>query len=91
MIFIFYNILRNINLFPAQNSEVEDDYNTTFNDTWLLISYKYYNTIDLWWLVCAYNQIKNPVKMPPPGTQLKLLKPKYVATVLSELNKQINR
>ena len=89
--FYFYNILRNISLFPAENSEVEDVYDTTFNDTWVLISYKYYNTIDLWWLVCAYNQIENPVKMPPPGTQLKLLKSRYVASVLSELNKQISR
>jgi len=89
--FYFYNLLRSINLFPADNSEVEDVYNTTFNDTWHLISYKYYNTMELWWLVCAYNQIENPVKMPTPGTQIKLLKSSYVGTVISELTKQINQ
>lgn len=89
--FKFYNLLRTINLFPANNSEVEDVYNTTFNDTWHLISYKHYNTIDLWWLVCAYNQVTNPVKMPEPGTQIKILKTSYVSTIISELNKQIKR
>jgi hypothetical protein len=89
--FKFYNLLRSINLFPANNSEVEDVYNTTFNDTWHLISYKKYNTIDLWWLVCAYNDIQNPVKMPEPGTQLKLLKSNYVSPIISELNKQIKQ
>ena len=47
--------------------------------------------MDLWWLVCAYNQIKNAVKMPEPGTQIKLLKANYVSTIISELNKQIKR
>ncbi len=89
--FKFYNLLRSINLFPANNSEVEDVYNTTFNDTWHLISYKYYNTMDLWWLVCAYNEIQNPVKMPEPGTQIKLLKSNYVSNIISELNKQIKQ
>lgn len=89
--FKFYNLLRSINLFPANNSEVEDDYYIKFNDTWHLISYNYYNTMDLWWLVCAYNEIQNPVKMPEPGTQIKLLKASYVSDVISELNKQIRQ
>lgn len=89
--FRFYNLLKSINLFPSNNSEAEEIYHTTFNDTWALISYKYYNTMDLWWLVCAYNQIKNPVIMPQPGTELKLLKGNYVSSIISELNKQINQ
>ena len=89
--FYFYNLLRSINLFPANNTEVEDTYHIKFNDTWPLISYNYYNTMELWWLVCAYNQIQNPVKMPSPGTQIKLLKSSYVGTIISELDKQIKR
>lgn len=87
----FYNLLRGINIFPAQDSSIEQSYTTTFNDTWYLISYKYYNTMDLWWLVCEYNQIKDPTKMPEVGTTLKLLKADYVWPVLSQLNLQINR
>jgi hypothetical protein len=89
--FKFYNILRSINLFPSNNSDAEDVYHITPNDTWHLISYKYYNTMDLWWLVCVYNQISNPVKMLEVGTKIKLLKSNYVSTVISELNKQITR
>jgi hypothetical protein len=87
----FYNILKNISLFPSDNSDVEIPYIVKYNDTWALISYKQYNTIDLWWLVCSYNQIENPVKMPTLGTQIKILKSEYVAAVILELNKQINR
>jgi nucleoid-associated protein YgaU len=89
--FKYYNILRSINLIPSTGTDAEESYTVKYNDTWLLISYKYYNTMDLWWLVCAYNQIKNPTKMPEPGTLIKLLKPSFVGMVIEELLKQISR
>ena len=89
--FKFYNLLCVVNLFPASNSNAEDDYVVRYHDTWALISYQYYNTMDLWWLVCAYNQIQNPVKRPAPGTVLKLLKSDLVSTVITNLNKQLSQ
>jgi hypothetical protein len=46
--------------------------------------------MDLWWLVCEYNQIKDPTKMPEVGTTLKLLKSEYVSPVLKQLKLQVN-
>jgi len=89
--FKFYNLLCSINLFPANNSSAEDTYVVKFNDTWASISYNQYNTMDLWWLVCAYNQIKNPVQKPQSGTVLKLLKSSFVSTVISSLQNQLSR
>jgi hypothetical protein len=86
----FYNLLRSINILPANNSSVEDSYVLKSGDTWLSISYNYYKTIDLWWLVCDYNQIINPTKMPPTGTNIKLLKSSYVWTIIQNLQQQIN-
>jgi nucleoid-associated protein YgaU len=86
----FYNLLASINVFPAQDSSVEESYITTFNDTWYLISYKYYGTMDLWWLVCEYNQIKDATQRPQVGTTLKLLKSEYVYLIVQQLNLQIN-
>ena len=87
----FYNILRSINLFPANSVAVEDDYYSKPHDTWYSISYNYYKTPDLWWLVCTYNQIFDASKKIESGTLLKLLKPQHVGYVLQELNQQINR
>lgn len=87
----FYNILKGISIFNSENSEAEEIYYTKPIDTWPFISYKFYNTIDLWWLVCTYNQVKNPMQNPEPGTKLRLLKHKYVSYVVSELQKQSNR
>lgn len=86
----YYNILRSINIISSNNSNVEDEYVIKPQDTWYLISYKYYNTGDLWWLVCAYNQISNASIMPSVGTRIKLLKGDYLATVLTELKFQVN-
>lgn len=85
----FYNLLRNINVFSANNTVLEDEYLIQYDDSWTYISYKAYNTTELWWLICAYNQIQNPIKMPQAGTKIKILKSEYVNLVLTELNKQL--
>lgn len=89
--FKFYNLLKSISVFPSNNSSVEEDYYTKPNDTWLYISHKFYNTIDLWWLVCEYNQIKDPTKKLESGTKIKVLKREYVWPVINELNRQIKQ
>jgi hypothetical protein len=89
--FNYYNLIRSINLFPANDTSLEESYAIKFSDSWVSISYNYYNTIDLWWLICSYNQIKDPTKMPESGTIIKILKAHYVSTIMDELNKQISR
>lgn len=87
----FYNLLRNINVFPATDTIIEEDYSIEYGDSWYYISYKKYNTIDLWWIICAYNQIQNPLNIPENGTKIKILKAEYVHLVINELFAQIKR
>jgi hypothetical protein len=86
----FFNILRNLSVFPANNSEVEEEYLTKSQDTWYSISYDFYGTLNLWWMICLYNQIINPTVPISRDKTLKILKPEYVGLVLSELQKQIS-
>lgn len=86
----FYNLLRGINIIPANDSSLEDTYYVELHDTWLYISYQYYGTIYLWWLVCEYNRVANPVNGPTPGSTIKLLKKDYVWSIITNLNKQVN-
>jgi hypothetical protein len=87
----FYNVMRSINVFPANNQNIEDEYIIKPHDTWYNISYNYYNTADLWWLICTYNQVLDASKLPESGTKIKLLKSQYVGYILQELNQQVNR
>jgi hypothetical protein len=86
----FFNLLKNISIFSADNSEVEEEYITDGVDTWYSISHKIYGTVNLWWLVCLYNKTINPFKPLKTKTTLKILKPPYVSLVLSEIKKQLN-
>jgi len=82
----FYNILSKVN-FPAVIDEsYYDTYTVSTNSSpYTFISYRIYGTTLLWWLICAVNNIKNPVFFPQPNTQLKYLKPEYVRLVLNQI------
>ena len=59
-------------------------------DTWSTISYQYYDTIELWWLICKINQITDPVAQSPiPGDEIKLLSKDLASGVLQELKATI--
>lgn len=69
---------------------IKDDINPQYyttrqwqdGDTWFLLSYLEYNTIDLWWLICKVNNITSPIISPEPGTPIKLLKKDIVEQIL---------
>jgi hypothetical protein len=81
----FYNILRTVN-FPADmNPDAYDFYIVQPQDSWPMISWRTYNTIFLWWSICALNNIQNPLKMPEAGTQIKVLKPLWLRNILNSI------
>ena len=88
--FFFYNILSSVYL--PKDIEPTFYYVTTVNRLlpWTAISYNEYRTMNLWWLICAVNQITNPVKYPTPGTQLKIIKTQYVRTILDNIRFQLS-
>ena len=53
-------------------------YETNQNDTWSGISYKVYNTIELWWIICKTNQVINPFNLPISGTKLIILNKDFI-------------
>ena len=61
------------------------NYEIQERDTWTLISYKNYETIELWWLICRVNQIYNPTISPVPGEVVKLLQKEVVDDILSTM------
>jgi len=86
----FYNILGTVNIPENLDPATFVEYTVPAEDMpWTLISYKVYNTIDLWWLICSINNITNPIEFAKAGTTLKVLTPDYVASILQAL-KQTN-
>lgn len=54
-------------------------------DTYQTISYRYYGTTRLWWLVAKFNDVQDATDRPKRGTVLKILTPNLVTTVLSNI------
>lgn len=70
----YFNICKTIH-FENQDSIPETyyfDYEITVSDTWTNISFKFYNTIKLWWLICKFNNVKNPFTELTAGKILKI-------------------
>ena len=82
----YYNILKTIIVPKDLNDELFIHITPLPNDTWTNLSYIYYSTIKLWWLIAILNNVYNPFEMPK---KLKILKPEYLDTVLSEINSQL--
>jgi len=84
----FYNILNTVN-FNTDNIAPYVYYQHTVmrGETYTVISHKYYNTINLWWLICSFNGIDDPTSLPVPGTVLNILFAKHVPNVLTQISK----
>lgn len=83
----FINIFRNYEIIKIvkNNNVYFDIYYAEENDWWDNISYKYYDTERLWWLVCEMNDIVNPFEDIEFGQQIKVLKMDYLYNIFSSL------
>ena len=85
--YYFYNLLKTVYIPSNVDPNLYNLYMTVPKDTWPLISYKHYNTINLWWVICAVNQITNPIIQPPPNIKLRILTKEVVRDILVKINK----
>lgn len=83
--FYFYNLLQTI-VFP-QDLPVSlfQAYSVTDKDTWPYISYKAYNTPNLWWVILLANDVHDPTKIAKPGTVIRIPNIKLVQEVLTQV------
>lgn len=58
----YFNLAKTINFDNVD--QMPDNYYTLYKiqegDTWTNISYKVYGNIKPWWIICKFNNIKNP-------------------------------
>ena len=81
----FYNILKTVNFPEDIDPTIYSEYTTLPKDTWPLIAWKSYGDVRLWWVVCAVNNIVDPVGQPVVGTTLKILGGDIVRDILTQI------
>jgi hypothetical protein len=88
----FFNIWRSYVL----NDKVIDKvlqfnaYEVDSTSWWENISYNYYESVELWWILPIVNNINNPFEELEPGTNLNMLKSGFIYQVIKEI-KAISR
>ena len=90
--FAFFNLLKKINILTNTNNADPSffiTYNIDVDIPWVLLSYKIYGTLNLWWLICLVNNIQDATKNPVLGTQIKAIKPQFVGSIVNQINIQL--
>lgn len=83
----FYNLLQTI-VFPQDlPANLFNSYAISYGDTWPFISYKVFNTPNLWWMILLANNIQDPTSFPANGTVIKIPIDSVVREVLAQVGK----
>lgn len=86
---VFYNIIKTITAPDRLDPGMTDTVMINAVTPMTTLSYNVYGTIKLWWLICTINRIDNPTTMISPGTEIKVVKPRHVITVINSIKQQL--
>ena len=83
-----YSINRTVNFNDLNDKSTTNNalfipYKVIANDNWTIISFKFYQSIELWWLIAKVNNITNPAEDPVVGTTIKILSSDVVNQILA--------
>lgn len=82
----YYNLSNTLSFPDVPYDETYDLYFPTGSESWTVISYRFYGTIKLWWLIASFNNIINPIDFPDSTTKLKIPKIEVVRYILDKIN-----
>jgi len=84
----WYNILKKVTISDTLDDNLFYSVIVTQQTPWTNISYRAYQTIELWWLIMLVNKLNNPLVIPANST-VKILRPEYVRAVISQIKQQL--
>lgn len=84
--FYYYNLYNTVSI-DTENIDpnLYTEHIFSIGDYWTLLSYKYYGTVNLWWILCVANNIQNPLDLPEVGTKLKILNSEVVSDIIQSI------
>lgn len=89
---IVYSINKTVN-FSGLPSDIETETDTPYytintarhGDTWHILSYKTYGTIELWWILAKLNQVKDPTVDIVPGTKIRIMRKSVIESIMQSI------
>lgn len=88
-----YSINRTLNFTDLDSTSTENNslftpYKVQSGDTWTTLSYKFYQTIELWWLIAKVNNIANPTIDPEIGSTIRILKADTINQIIQTIREE---
>lgn len=83
----YFNINKTIEFVNLENtsSNFYTVYEVSATDSWASISFVFYKTYKLWWIICKFNNIKNPFTELTPGKLIKIPNKDLVDSILTTI------
>lgn len=82
----YYNLLESVNFPDNLPPGFFTRYVVEPGDTFPLISYKLYKTINVWWVICLVNKISNPTLPLTTGTVFKVPSLNTIREIIRQIN-----
>jgi len=67
------------------SSRIYESYKIEKTDSWASIAYREYKDTDLWWVVCKFNGITNPLNSLVEGKIIKIPNKSVVDTIINSV------
>jgi hypothetical protein len=83
-----YDILSTINFPEDMSVQTYDLYIPNGKEAWTTISYRFYGTIKLWWIIVSFNRIMNPMDFPDGETKIKIPNITTIRYIIDKINNQ---
>lgn len=83
----FMNIFRSFSLNEdiLADAATFDTYEVSNDDWWENISYEYYGTPFLWWVIALVNEVVNPFEELEEGDNIRILREQYLYVLFTDI------
>lgn len=83
---LYFNLINDLSIDGDIDPSLYQEIFYNQEESWYEMSYKYYGTTRLWWLILVANKVNNPFEDIKTGDRIKILRKEIVSEILSQIN-----
>lgn len=87
---LYFNLLNDISIDGDIDPSLYDEIFYNSEENWYDLSYRYYGTTRLWWMILISNNIVNPFEDIKTGDRIKIIKKNIISDILAQISNSSN-
>jgi hypothetical protein len=87
---LYFNLINDLSIDGDIDPALYEEIFYNQEENWYNLSYRYYGTTRLWWVILIANNIINPFQDTKTGDRIKILKKEAISEILSQINNSNN-